>query len=73
LKEKLEKKYPIPLMKKDDTQYAAITARVRDKCTDARYTMKQEALDKIGLSPSVEMCGRVAFLVSASYSALSKY
>jgi hypothetical protein len=46
LKEKLEKKYP--LIKKDDTQYAAITAHVRDKCTDAQYTMKQEAsLDTI--------------------------
>jgi hypothetical protein len=36
-------------------------------------TLCKGILDKIGLSPSVEMCGQVAFLISASYSALSKY
>jgi len=44
--EKLEKKYLS--MKKDDPQYITIAARIRDKCTDVRYTTKKEIMGSIG-------------------------
>jgi hypothetical protein len=44
-KAKLERKYPS--MKKDDPQYLATAARIKDKCTDVRYTIKKEVSPKI--------------------------
>jgi hypothetical protein len=54
----------------------AVDPNDETKQTNAKdiVTLCEDILDKTGLSPTIEMCGRVAFLVSlASCKLLGKY